>query len=121
MTDDDTLTADDLVDKVFVQMTGLTVSSTFTAAATYAGQHGQGSITLQFQVVCNANYYGSNCATHCVATNNNLGHYTCASDGSKQCLSGWSNPAGNCLTREKPCMLCLQQYTSIINYMPVLQ
>ena len=96
--------ADDLVDEVYVSMVGLAVSNTFTTATAYNGLHEQGSITLQFQVVCNANYYGSNCTTFCVATDNTMGHYTCASDGSKQCLSGWSNSAGNCLTREKPCL-----------------
>ena len=108
--DNDIVTADDLVDEVYVSMVGLAVNSTFTTATAYTGQHGQGSITLQFQVVCNANYYGSNCTTYCVATDDNLGHYTCASDGSKQCLSGWSNPAGNCLTREKLCMYSVFGY-----------
>ena len=59
--DDDTLTADDLVEKVYVQMAGLWPSNSYTAATSYAGQHGQGSITLQFQVVCDTNYYGTNC------------------------------------------------------------
>ena len=100
VTDYDSLNSHDLVEKVFVQMTGLTVASSFTSATSYSGQHGQGSITLQFQVVCDTNYYGANCVTFCQPTNSSAGHYTCASDGSKVCLSGWSNPSGNCLTRE---------------------
>ena len=35
----------------------------------------------------------------CVNTDSSSGHYTCGSNGEKRCLTGWSNPSGNCLTR----------------------
>lgn len=93
--------ADDLVDKVYIQMSTLTVGSTFTAATTYNGSSGAGAITLQFRVLCQYSYYGPNCNTFCQSVDNNtLGHYTCGSNGFKICLPGWKNSTNNCLTRE---------------------
>ncbi|CAI8025224.1 Delta-like protein B [Geodia barretti] len=67
----------------------------------YVGQSENSRITFSFSLSCNTNYYGSNCNTYCRATNDNLGHYSChSSTGAKLCLAGWSNPSGNCLTRE---------------------
>ena len=96
--DYDPTNSDDLVDKVFVDMF-LSVSPVYRRY-TFTGNYGRGSITLEFSVICGTNYYGSHCTTHCVSKNSGEGHYTCNSDGTKRCLSGWSNPSGNCLTRE---------------------
>ena len=87
---------DDLVDKVFVD-TFLSVSPDYRRY-TLAGNNGH--IVLDFSVICEANYYGSHCTTYCVSKNSGEGYYTCNSDGTKRCLSGWSNPSGDCLTRE---------------------
>ena len=95
--DDDRITSDDLVDKVFVDKF-LPISPSYTRN-TYTGKYGQGSITLEFSVVCANDYYGASCTKHCRYTDSSAGHYKCNSDGSKSCLKGWSNPSGNCLKR----------------------
>ena len=67
----------------------------------YYGQEGNSYMTFLFSLSCIANYYGSNCATHCVARDNSGGHYSCDSvTGVRICLEGWSDPSNNCLTRE---------------------
>ena len=65
------------------------------------GVHNSATVSAEFRVDCNTNFYGSNCATFCVATDNSQGHYTCDSNGGRVCLSGWTNTNGgqNCLTR----------------------
>ncbi len=90
---------DDHVDNIYVDMS-ISPSSSFTSWRTYVGDYKNSRISLQFRVTCSSNYYGSNCATYCIGINNSRGHYTCAWDGRKMCLSGWSDPSRNCLTRE---------------------
>ena len=90
---------DDLVDIVIVQLSALAVKSTFTTVNTYSGMYGN-SISLQFRVTCAETYYGTDCTTKCVPTDNTDGHYSCNSDGTKACLPGWSGASTNCLTRE---------------------
>ena len=65
---------------------------------TITGAHNRVSVTVQFQRTCDANYYGVSCFTYCVPADNDAdGHFTCdASDGSKLCLPGYSNPDNNC-------------------------
>lgn len=64
------------------------------------------TLKLRFEVDCNPNYYGSSCTTHCVAQDNNGGHFTCGSNGQKICIEGWSDPSNQCLTGE---LLYIQQ------------
>ena len=64
------------------------------------GYHSHSHITFSSSIYCNSNFYGSECTTYCVSTNNNQGHYTCDSTtGQKICLQGWDNPGNDCLTR----------------------
>ena len=82
-------------------MSTLAVSSIYTTAVKYNGSNGAGAIKLQFRVLCQKNYYGSNCNTFCKSADTNIaGHYTCASNGIKICNSGWKNSTNNCLTRK---------------------
>ena len=83
------------VDDLYIELS-LGVSDSFTPVFWYNGDHGS-RIRLSFRVQCNANFYGSNCATECVPTDGSSGHYTCADDGEKICRSGWSDPSQNCL------------------------
>jgi hypothetical protein len=94
---DEDVAFDDHVDDVYADVS-LSPSSSFTSVRTFTGDHGNSRIALSFRVRCSANYYGSNCATYCVRTDNSRGHYTCGSNGQQICLPGWS--AANCLTRE---------------------
>ena len=51
------------------------------------------------RVYCDANYYGTDCNTYCVARDDSGGHYTCDKDtGTKICRTGWRG--SSCLTRE---------------------
>ena len=95
--EDNDLFFDDHIDDVYVTIT-LTPSSSFTSRQTYTGIHGNSRIELSFRVQCAANFYGSNCATRCVARDDSGGHYTCGSNGQRICLSGWSGPASDCTT-----------------------
>lgn len=91
-------TVDDLVADIFIDRT-LDPSPTFTPTGSYGGGSG-GSIRLQFRVECNDNYFGLDCGTFCVDTDDSSGHFTCGSNGERICLPGWSEPDTNCLTRE---------------------
>ena len=63
------------------------------------------STRIILRVYCNANYYGADCDTYCVAQDNSRnGHYTCDdSTGNKICRKGWRGH--HCLTR-KGIMIC---------------
>ena len=43
------------------------------------------------RIECATNYYQSDCSVHCIPTNDNTGHYTCDTNGSKICLHGFTN------------------------------
>ena len=91
---------DDPVDTLIVQVSSLTVGEDYTSASTYTGINGEGSLVLQFRVTCDETYYGADCTVKCIpADSDDEGHYSCASDGSKDCLEGWSGAGTNCLTR----------------------
>ena len=87
------------VDDIYVNKT-LNFSSSFTNPTYYQGDHGNAMIQLSFRVHCDHNYYGSNCSTFCVHTDDSSGHYACGANGERVCLSGWRNPNNNCLTRK---------------------
>ena len=78
----------------------ISTSSSFTSSVDYNGDHGNARIQLSFRVQCVSGYYGSDCGTYCVDTDNSNGHYTCGANGEKSCRTGWSNPSRNCLTRK---------------------
>ena len=95
--DEDTGNSDDHVDDIYIDIS-LSVSSSFTTQTDFYGDHGNSRIRLAFRVRCNANYYGSDCATYCVNTDDSTGHYTCSPSGAKNCLSGWTGT--ECNTRK---------------------
>ena len=95
--DYDSFNSDDHVDDIYAAIS-LTPSSSFTSRTAYNGVHGNSRIELSFRVQCKTNFYGSNCATYCVARDDSGGHYSCGSNGEKLCLSGWSDPTRNCIT-----------------------
>ena len=97
--DHDDFEDDDHVDDVYVTITQ-SPSSSFSLGQTYTGIHGNSMIVLSFRVQCAANFYGSDCATHCVPRDDSQGHYRCGSNGERICLSGWSGPSSSCTTRK---------------------
>jgi len=62
--------------------------------------YGNAMIQLSFRVQCDHNFYGRNCSTFCVHTDNSTGHHACGANGERVCLNGWRNPSENCLTRK---------------------
>ena len=68
------------------------VSDTFSSDTT-VNEGGSNVISLSYatRIECAINYYQSNCSVHCIPTNDNTGHYTCDTNGSKICLRGFTN------------------------------
>ena len=92
----DLINGDDDLDDIFVDQT-LEVSSNFTELEAYTGELNRVTVQMRFRVMCQQDYYGADCSTFCVAQNDNVnGRYTCNSDGSLQCLEGFTNPQNNC-------------------------
>jgi Golgi apparatus protein 1 len=95
--DEDDINNDDHVDDLYAQERlnpGQSISE-----REYTGSRSNSHITFSFSISCDSNFYGSDCATYCVPTNNNQGHYWCdSSTGEKRCRPGWTDPDNNCLT-----------------------
>ena len=48
------------------------------------------TFTVSLNLTCPALYYGPDCSIYCrPANSSDMGHYTCLSDGSRQCLPGY--------------------------------
>ena len=94
---DQDLDFDDHLDNIFVDME-LPESRNFTAIQEFTGEMNRVIVNMTFRVMmCPENFYGTNCATFCVAQNDDQnGHYTCNGDGSIQCLPGFENTDNNC-------------------------
>jgi hypothetical protein len=65
------------------------------------GEHGIAQIIIQMFYRCAMNFYGSSCAIHCQERDDDTGHYSCASDGSRLCLDGYTDPTTNCTKPEE--------------------
>ena len=94
--DPEALNADDDLDDIIINRV-LEVNTGYTAVEQYTGIHNRVTVPVRFKVMCQLNYYGADCNTHCVTQNDYVnGHYTCDSDGSIQCLEGFENPQNDC-------------------------
>lgn len=85
----------DIIDTIYVEFS-LSLNSSI-AEESYVGEYGI-EISLSLELQCAANFYGPSCDNYCVPQDNSGGHYSCGSGGEKICLSGWSDPSGDCLT-----------------------
>ena len=56
------------------------------------------TFTIDLSLTCLGHFYGSNCRVYCRQEDSSRGHYTCLSDGSKQCLHGYTNTSSDCTT-----------------------
>lgn len=98
--DHDSFTGHDYVDTIRFGRDNLSPSadSSWTAPITYAGERGAittpTEITMRFRVVCDENWYGSDCNTECIPE---AGRFTCDSNGGIVCVDGWTGPF--CATR----------------------
>ena len=53
--------------------------------------------TVSFSLNCEEDYYGPNCTIYCRPSDSDeLGHYSCLSNGNIQCLQGFQNEDTNC-------------------------
>ena len=71
----------------------------FTMLTTDEGTYNNATITLNLRAVCKENYYDSDCSIlrFCEPQDDDtLGHYTCDSNGTLVCLTGYQNIASNC-------------------------
>ena len=91
---------DDLIDRnAFNQQ--LLPTGAWTGVFQVHGYYQAACVAMQFKVSCGQYYYTQSCTVYCKAQDDNVeGHYNCNSEGGKVCLTGWSDPDNNCLTRE---------------------
>ena len=100
-TEDADADADDLIDRnAFNQQ--LLPTGTWTEVFRVHGYYKAAHVAMQFKASCDQYYYTQSCTVYCKAQDDNVeGHYNCNSEGGKVCLTGWSDPSNNCLTRER--------------------
>lgn len=91
---DDDSDADDLLDRVIVDKV-LAVSSVFSTVS-QLGFYEVVTMQLGFRVMCDSDYYGSDCTVLCRSRDDTTGHYSCDTNGNRVCLSGYSGV--DCLT-----------------------
>ena len=89
--------SDDDIDDIFINQSR-EPNTGYSPVVVYLGNGRKVSVRLRYRIDCQPNFYGRNCATFCVAQNDDVnGHYTCNSaDGSIQCRDGFENPSNNC-------------------------
>ena len=103
--DDDDQFTNDLVDRV-IDDRQLAVSSSFTSEISVLGYYGRVTMVFRYRVMCQTNYYGSDCTRLCVPQDSDtLGHFNCDANGFPVCLTGYTGQ--DCLTRESVCVCVL--------------
>ena len=83
----------------FVLNFALTVEDTSLSNQRIDGAFFGSDVTfiVSFNLACVADFYGPDCSIYChPANSSDMGHYTCLSDGSRQCLPGYLNETTNC-------------------------
>lgn len=48
------------------------------------------SISFEYRVTCDSNYYGAGCGSLCRDRDDAFGHYSCDSNGKRVCFTGWT-------------------------------
>ena len=97
--EDDTANPSDLIDRVVVEHRHPS-SPAFTPTVTMQGIYGRVTMQFRFRVTCGTNYHGPYCATFCMPQDSDeLGHYTCDSNGRKVCNLGYTGE--DCLTGKR--------------------
>lgn len=76
---------DDLLDRVIIDRQ-LAVSNSFTSTISRIGFYGRVTMHFKFRVMCETNFYGSDCTTFCEAQDS----YTCGPNGQRVCSTGYS-------------------------------
>jgi len=58
-------------------------------SATVTGDVGP-TARVAYRLLCDTGYYGRRCSLSCNARRDKFGHYTCADNGTRVCLDGWT-------------------------------
>ena len=99
---------DDFVD-VFAYKVHIPVGRSLSIPRFFDGRFSIGQIWLGFKATCAENFYGENCTIFCVERDDDeLGHYTCDSEGNRVCREGYQDPSNNCtecIPAERCCKL----------------
>ena len=100
--DDSPFFGSELIDEIKVQVPG-TIGKVSSQES--VGTYGVVLLVLSYSVTCTQNYYGPDCSTYCVPSDNSMGHYNCdPSNGSKICLQGYQNPENDCTEGDADCI-----------------
>ena len=104
---------DDVIDIFFIDVVVM-VGTGFTQIMSFEGDGGFAQIQLGFEVNCTENFYSADCTIFCVERDDDeLGHYTCDSEGNRVCREGYQDPSNNCtecIPAEGCCMLGHQSF-----------
>ena len=112
--DEDIQGLDDDLDDIFIYRSR-EPNTGFSQEEEYFGVGHDVSVRLSYSITCQTNFYGRDCATFCIAQNDdNNGHYTCNSDGSLQCRDGYENPSNNCRDRKSELSDVYQYYAILL-------
>lgn len=95
--DQDSPDADDLIDRVVIN-SNLAAGSSISAR-NYLGIYSKVTMRMAVTILCNTNFYGSDCTRVCIPRDDSSGHFTCDSNGDIVCRPGWTNVASMCTTR----------------------
>ena len=71
---------------------------------------------LNFELECVEGFYGTDCGVMCTPREDDLGHYTCDSTGSIECLDGFTDISTNCtqcLPLEGCCKSCHSYFSTV--------
>ena len=49
----------------------------------------QNELRYSYHVICDEYYHGESCSDYCRPRDDQFGHFTCDSSGSRTCLPGW--------------------------------
>jgi len=78
-----------LVDRFIINQ-NITVGENFSTSTNHSGEFNFGHFVLNFRVTCTENFFGSDCASFCVERDNELGYFTCDSEGNIGCREGYT-------------------------------
>ena len=86
-----------LVAEFVVPITLDPVTNSFNDVVIYQSLRSLGQfLRMAFQLNCEENFYGGDCAQFCTGRDDERGHYSCDAHGEKICLEGFQDASTNC-------------------------
>ena len=100
-----------LIDIAYINNVTVAASAPQSPLRELTGNLSRVTMSLSFQVTCEANFFGPDCNTFCQGRDNSLGHFTCDPlTGNRVCLPGYRNVSADC-TECVPLEGCSESYT----------